>query len=407
MGVAGVSSDALAYANNAAFYSQQPIRSGFGSVVSPFNSIPTYQINSTFGDANLKPELTREFEVGTDLSFLKNRLTISFTYYDDLTHNLITAVPTPPSSGYSFNFINVGDISNKGEELAIRGTPISTKWGLKWDLFGTYTHNVNDVVSLTNGVSQITVGGYNGMGIVAAVGHPYGTFYASDVSYEHDASGWHPIVDQTTGLPVPTAKPVLRGSFQPKFQASWGTDLSYKGFKLHLLFTTKQGGEFYDQNKNLMDFVGSSLESTVNNRNPLYFANSVYVQKGTGTATTAPVYVANNANNNGTKYTAYNYYEGQLGSGIIPAQDLVDASYVRLQEASLGYKIPQKYYSKSPFGSLEAGIFGNNLLLWTPKSNKYDDPEENTSGATANGQGFNFSANPSLRNYGVYLKVTF
>jgi len=83
------------------------------------------------------------------------------------------------------------------------------------------------------------------------------------------------------------------------------------------------------------------------------------------------------------------------------------ASYVRLQEAALSYKIPQKYYKRSPFGLLEAGIFGNNLLLWTAPSNKYDDPEMTSAGAIGNGQGFNFTARPSLRNYGAFLKVTF
>ena len=307
--------------------------------------------------------------------------------------------------------MNVGDVSNKGEEFTLSGTPISTKWGLKWDLFGTYTHNVNDVVSLNGGVQQITLGGggFQGMGIVAAVGHPLGTFYASNISYEQGSNGqWHAIINQNSGMPVPTSSAVLLGSYQPKFQASWGTDLSYKGIKLHVLFTTKQGGEFYDQNKSLMDFVGSAPETTTNNRNPLYWPNSVYVQAGTGAGTgTAAVYVPNDALHNGTQYLPYNYWVTEVGQNNLPAQNLVNASYVRLQEASLTYKIPQKYYAKSPFGSLEAGIFGNNLLLWTAKSNKYDDPEENSSGATSNAQGFNYSSTPSLRNYGATVKVTF
>jgi len=406
--VAGVSNDAIAYANNAALYYQNPINTSFGQIVTPFNGVPTYQISSAFGDANLKPELTREYEFGTDLSFLKNRITFKFTYYDDLTHNLITDVPVPPSSGYLTNYINVGDVSNKGEEVALSGTPISTKWGLKWDLFGTYTHNVNDVESLAGGVSQITLGGFSGMGIVAAVGHPLGTFYASDITYEQGANGqWHAVVNQASGLPVPTAAAQLRGSYQPKFQASWGTDLSYKGLKLHVLFTTKQGGEYYSENKSLMDFVGSSVESTNNNRNALYWPNSVYIQAGTGTSTTPAQYVANDALHNGTQYLPYNYWVTQVGQNVLPAQNLVNASYIRLQEIQLSYKIPQKYYSKSPFGSLEAGVFGNNLVLWTAKSNKYDDPEENTTGATSNAQGFNFSGTPSLRNYGAFVKVTF
>ncbi len=391
IGSAGVSNDAVAYANNGAGYTQGSINSAFGSIVPPFNAVPAYQIGSTFGPADLKPEITREYEFGTDLSFLKNRINLSFTYYDDRTSNLITAIPLPPNSGYAFQYDNVGTISNKGEEFRLDVVPVSTKSGFKWDLYGTYTHNVNEVVSLNGGVSQVTVGGFNGMAIVAAVGHPFGTFYANDIAYENG----HAIVDKGTGLPTPTAKPVFLGSYQPKFQASWGSDFTYKGFKLHVLFVTKQGGEFYDNNKNLMDFVGSAPETATNSRNPYVWANSVN-QTGPNT------YVANT-----TKFQPYDYWVNEVGSNVLPAQNLVNASYVKLQEMALSYKIPQKYYNKSPFGSLEAGVFGNNLLLWTAKSNKYDDPEETSSGAIGNGQGFNYNARPTLRNYGVSLKATF
>lgn len=390
-GVAGVGSDALAYANNSANYSQAPINSGFGSVVPPFNGVPAYQINGTFGNQNLKPERTREFEIGTDLSFFKDRISFSFTYYNKLTRNLLTAVPLAPSTGYQFMWTNVGDVSNKGEEYTLRATPISTRYGLRWDVFGTYTHNVNTVESLASGLDHVVVGGYQGMAIVAAVGKPYGTFYAADIEY------WNgrPVVDATTGLPIATSKPVYRGSFQPKFIASWGTDLSYKGIKLHALFTTKQGGQFYSQNKLNMNFTGTSEASTVNNRNPFVMPNSVNRIGNT-----------NNYVTNTTAMSPYEYYTN-VESNNLPAQGLVNASYVRLQELSLSYAIPQKYYKRSPFGQLEAGIYGNNLLLWTAESNKYDDPENTSAGALGNGQGFNYLARPSLRNYGAYLKVTF
>ncbi len=391
MGVSGVGNDASAYANNNAGFTQSAIASSFGSIVPPFNGVPAFQISNTFGNAHLKPELTHSFEVGTDLSFLKDKLSLSFTYYSSITKNLITAVNVAPSSGYLFEYQNIGNVSNKGIELSLRGTPISTKYGLKWELFATYTHNENMVESLTGGLDHVSLGGYKGMDIVAAVGHPYGTFYAADIQYWNG----HAVVDAATGLPIATTKPVYRGSYLPVFQASWGTDVSYKGLKLHLLFTTKQGGQFYSRNKMDMDFNGTSTETTVNNRNPFVWVNSVN-QVGT----------TNNYVKNTTPFLPYNYYTN-VESANLPAQGLVNASYVRLQEAALSYKIPHRYYKRSPFGSLEAGMFGNNLLLWTAPSNKYDDPEETSAGATGNGQGFNFTGRPSLRNYGIFLKATF
>jgi TonB-linked SusC/RagA family outer membrane protein len=392
-GSAGVSNDAIPYANNNALFYQQPINSAFGAIVPPFNAVPAVSITSSFGDNHLKPELTTEYEVGTELSFFKSKLSLSFTYYDDYTHNLITNVPTPPSTGFLTQYINLGDISNKGEEISVRGTVLTTKKGLKWDVFGTYTHNVSNVESLNGKDSIITIGGFSGMAIVAAPGHPFGSFYAADIATENG----HTIVDANSGLPVPTSKPQLLGSFQPKFQASWGTDVAYKGFKLHVLFVTKQGGMFYSEDKALMDFVGSSVESANNNRLPTVWANSV-----NAVGKTNPTYVPNT-----TAYNAYSYWVNMVGSGVLPAQNLVDASFVKLQEIALSYKIPQKYYNRTPFGSLEVSIFGNNLFIWTASSNKYDDPEATSSGAVGNAQGFNYSSRPTLRNYGASLKITF
>jgi hypothetical protein len=91
----------------------------------------------------------------------------------------------------------------------------------------------------------------------------------------------------------------------------------------------------------------------------------------------------------------------------LPAgQNVVDASYIKLRSLQLAYQIPVNRLAKTPFGQASIGLFGNNLFLWTPKSNKYVDPEMNSSGS-GNEQGFDFTAQPSVRNYGLNIKVTF
>ena len=393
-GYAGIGNSAPAYANQPAGYVQGSVASAFGTVIFPFNNVPGYQISSTVGTPALKPEFTKTFEIGTDLSFFRDKVSFSFTYYDAQTSNQIDAVPLPASSGFSFETINVGNISNKGEEITARVTPISTKSGLRVTLFGTYTHNVSEVTGLTGGASQVSLGGLNGMAIVAAEGHPYGEFYGTDFQKTPDG---HVIVDPTTGLPLIGTKSTFEGSYQPKFIASFGADITYKGFRLHVLFNDKQGGVFYSQDKVNADFNGTTSETGYNNRQPYVWANSV---NATTSSTGVVTYTTNT-----TKFVPYNYYTNV--EQFVPAAGLVNASYVKLQEASLYYSIPNRYYKRSPFGSLEVGVFGTNLILWTAKSNKYNDPEETSAGAAGNGQGFNFTANPSLRNYGVTLKATF
>jgi hypothetical protein len=173
--------------------------------------------------------------------------------------------------------------------------------------------------------------------------------------------------------------------------ASLGTNLSYKGIALNVLFDTKQGGKFYSRTKDILDFVGTAAETVDYDREGDIFKNSVVYDANSGK------YIANT-----TKFSPQEYF-----TDIIPAgQHVVDASYIKLREVSLSYDLPQTKLRKTPFGKASIGLFGNNLWIKTPKENKYADPEINSTGS-GNEQGFDFTAQPSVRNYGINLKVTF
>jgi hypothetical protein len=79
---------------------------------------------------------------------------------------------------------------------------------------------------------------------------------------------------------------------------------------------------------------------------------------------------------------------------------------VKLREVSLNYKLPKKLLGNGPFGNVTIGLFGNNLAIWTARQNRYVDPEINSAGAT-NLQGFDFTAQPSQRNFGFSVTATF
>ena len=367
-------------------YGSTTINGSFGNTKFPFGNVSALQVGSVLGNATLKPEQTTSFEIGTELAFFSSRLSVDFSYYVNDSKNQILSIPIPNSTGYGFNTINAGDIQNKGIELTMRGTPIKTS-DFSWELFGTFTKNKSNVLSLPDGVSQVVIGGFSGMSIVAAKGHPYGEFYA--VTNQTDAQG-RTIVNQATGQPIPTTTGQYLGSYQPKYQASLGTNLKYKGFGLGVLFDIKHGGVLFSDTKALNDFVGTSLE-TGGPRFGQPYPNSVYLDAN-----------GKSVSNTTIPYSVYNYY-----TSVIPAgQDIVDASYVKLRSATISYTFNKTQLKSLPFGALTIGVFGNNLFLWTPKSNAYVDPEVNSSGA-GNEQGLDFAGTPSVRNYGINLKVSF
>jgi TonB-linked SusC/RagA family outer membrane protein len=370
------------------YYSKPSISSGFGTITFPFNGVNGFTTGGQIGNPDLKPEITTATEVGTELNFMNNRLSVDFTYYNNRSKNQILAVPLAYSTGFLTKVMNTGEVENKGIEIGVRGTPIRTSYGLNIELYGTYTKNKNTVLDVYGG-APVVLGGISGMSIVAASGKPYGEFYAQDV--QHDAQG-HVIVG-ASGFPLLTASPQYLGSYNPKWQASWGTNINYKNFSFSVLFDTKQGGKFYSRTKDILDFVGAAAETAVGGRDPKPFPNSV-IDDGTGTGH----YVTNT--------TAMLDKQNYFGSVIPAGQMIVDASYIRLREASFSYHLPKTWINRTKLGDLSVGLFGNNLFLWTAKQNQYADPDVSSSGAN-NDQGFDFTAAPSLRNFGFNVRVTF
>lgn len=358
---------------------------------SPANaSIPGYQLNSTLANENLKPEISTTWEVGTELSFLKDRLSVDFTYYWKRTKNEIIIAPIAPSTGFTSQIINAGIFSNKGVELAVRIVPVSLKNGFKWEVFGTFTKNESKVVQIANNADQLVLGGTSVLGVVLQKGQPYGSFYGED--YLKDPQG-HTVVDSASGMPI-LDKPKVLGNFSPKWLGSIGTTLSWKGLKFTILFDGRVGGQFYSATASLQQFLGTDPITTYNDRQPFVVPNSVY-QAEDGSYHT-----------NTTKVIPMNYWSNFVSANV-PAYQLVSATFCKLREISLSYSLPAKTLQKTKYiTGIEIKVYGSNLALWVPKSNTYGDPEINASGAS-NVQGFEYYNMPSLRNVGAGLKVDF
>jgi TonB-linked SusC/RagA family outer membrane protein len=368
-------------------YSRANIAANFGSTVFPFGNVAALMAGTTIGNADLKPEKTSSFEIGTELGFFNNRFSLDFSYYKNNSKNQILSIPIPGSTGYGFRVVNAGEIQNNGVELSLRGMPIKTSSGFSLELFGTYTKNNSEVVSLMPGIEQVSLGGFSGMSIVAAVGRPYGEFYGVDNA--KDAQG-RTIISQSTGRPIPTSGAQYLGSYNPDYQASLGTNVKFKNWSLSAMFDTKQGGVFYSRTKDNLAFTGTSAE-TGGERIGVIFPNSVYLDAN-----------GNSVVNNSITYNKQDYFAGSLNPGV----NIVDASYVKLRTLAISYQFSKAQLAKTPFGVASIGLFGNNLFLWTAGENKYADPEINSGGA-GNEQGFDFTAQPSVRNYGINLKVSF
>ena len=351
--------------------------------------VPGYTMGNSGGNPNLKPEKTNSWEIGIEASLFKDRFSFDIAYYQAKNKDQIFPIDVSPSSGLSSQIINGGVVSNKGIEIASKIIPVSLKNSFKWEVYGTFTKNNNKVESLKDGVEQIVLGGYSNMSIVARVGEAYGSFYSQTA--KKDPNG-NIVVDAVTGLPVLTDKPQILGSFQPKFLASWGTKLSYKGISFNILFDCRQGGLIYSRTKDLQEFVGTSPNTLENNREDFVMPNSVI-------ETSPGVYEKNTT----VMMHPQDYWTDQTDNST----NLIDGSFIKLREMSLSYQFPTKWFknTKSITG-FQVSFFGNNLALWTPKANTFIDPEANSYG-NGNAQGFEYGTTPSLKSMGFSVKADF
>ena len=355
----------------------------------PLNGVPGFTQGNIIGNPNIKPEITTSYEAGLELGLFKNRLSFEGTFYSNSSKNQIITVPIASSSGFTTQTLNAGLITNKGIELLLRATPVN-KRNFSWEITGTFTRNRNKVVELFPGTEQLGLGGFAGGALVAQVGQPYGSFFGS--SFLRNENG-NIVVDATTGYPIIDPQAKIHGNVQPDFLAGLNNSFSYKGFTLSFLFDARKGGVFFSRTQSLQEFIGSDPRTLYNDRTPFVVPGSVVLDAG-------GKYIANTT----PVQNAENYWTSV--SSPTAMEHLIDASFVKLREASLNYRMPSRWFAKTKIQGIVVGLSGRNLWLWTPKENTYSDPEASSFG-TGNVQGFEYGTIPSLRNYGVNLRVTF
>lgn len=366
---------------------------GFGNIISPLGGVGFFEASGILGNPDLKPERTSEFEIGTEANFLKKRITLDAAIYDRKTKDLIVSVPLDPSTGFTTKALNIGDVENKGIEIALGLKPIKGE-NFSWEINYTFTKNLNEVTKVLDD-RRIDFGPTSG-GITfsAKQGEPIGSFYGL-VPKKNDAGQF--IVDPNTGLYVQSDDVELLGNGQRKFIMGLQNTFKYKNLSLSFAFDWKEGGKMYSRTKDLSYFVGNGIETTYNDRNTFIIPNSVNDNgDGTYSENTTPIALED-------YYSYFNDNQNPATQGAF----LIDKTFIRMRDISLYYNLDKKIVEKIGLTKFTIGIYGRNLFLWTPDRNPYIDPEVTSFGNDLLSEYGEFAANPSQRAYGCVLKVSF
>lgn len=365
----------------------------FGDILSPVGGVSYFEASGILGNPNLKPEQTSEIEIGTEVNLLKRRITLDASVYKRTTKDLIVKVPLDPSTGYITKALNIGNVENKGIEIAL-GIKVLKETNFSWDLNYTFTKNLNKVTKIIDD-RRIDFGPISdGITFSAAQGQPIGSYYGL-VPKKNDEGQY--IVDENTGLYTPTDNVQLLGNGQRKFIMGLQNTLKYKNISLAFALDWKQGGKMYSHTKNLSYWVGNAIETTYNDRNTFIIPNSV-IQTGENTyaENTTPIAIED----------LYTYYSDNYNPAT-QGNFLIDKTFIRLRDVSLYYDINKAFINKMGLTKFSIGLYGRNLFLWTPNNNSYVDPEATSFGNDLLSEFGEFAASPSQRSYGGLIKLAF
>lgn len=379
--------------STATYFGQANAADGFNSTTInfPYGGLAGYTYNNTAGNPELTPEFTREIELGTELSFFENRITVDASVYRRDTRNLIFPIPVPATSGHTAYFTNAGKLSTKGVEVLLGVTPVKTG-DFTWDASLNFTKFKTVVEELAPGVTQLTLGGFTSPNTQAVAGKQYGLIYSN--SYLRDDQGR--MVIGTDGLPKVDNAVKEIGNPNPRFTLGFSNNFAYKAFNLSFLLDYKHKGDLISRTVGDLRINGVSEETA---EFPRFNAD--------GTATTPYLFdgVLENGRPNDI-YVSSQQYWGTRGKYVAWEGYIYDATFLKLREASLSYNLPKALLSRTGFiDALQVSIYGRNLITYAPNYPDLD-PEQNLEGV-GNSRGIEFGFQPAARTVGATLRATF
>ncbi len=379
------------------------IRGSYTVVASSFDRFltnPGYEYNSqthnwanptVYPMDNMKPEKTKSWEIGLNLKFWGNRFNLDATYYRSNTLNQTFKVDIPSSSGYKQAIVQAGNVQNQGIELALG---FSDKWaGFGWSSNATFTLNRNKVKRLASGsvnpvtgeaiqMDEMNVGWLGKENVAPRVILTEGGSMTDIYVYNQltkDNNG-NIKVDQNGNLGITSSNtPVKVGNLDADFNLGWTNHFNYKGIDLGIVLSARVGGLAYSATQGILDYYGVSESSATARDN-----GGIPINNG--------------------KVDAQKYYQAiGTGEGGYGRYYLYSATNVRLQELSLNYTLPKRWFKN--VANITLGVVGRNL--WMIYCKAPFDPELSASTSSNYYMNVDYFMQPSLRNFGFNVKVQF
>jgi len=385
-----------------------PSSAGYSYNNQPVNAA----ILSELGNVNLKWETTEQADIGLELGFFKQRITLEADVYRKVTSNLLLNAAVPGSIGFNTAFKNIGKVQNQGIELTLNTVNIKSK-SFTWNSGFNISFNRNKVLALSdNETTRLTTAPWNTYTsnvplYVAEIGYPLARFqgYLWEGNYQYadfdeNTPGVYTIKAEVphygvrnnirpgdikfkdiNGDGVVNADDrTIIGNPNPNYTGGLVNNFTYKDFDLNIFFQFSVGNEVININRVIFEGGG--------NINQNMFAT--YIDRWT----------PENQNNKYFRAGGQGPNDFSYSSRVIE-----DGSYLKLKTASLGYNIPLKHIKRVKMTNARLYVSVQNLLTWT--NYQGFDPEVSKFGSSALRPAFDYSVYPNARTITFGLNVQF
>ena len=375
----------------------------------PWDGRPTMFLPTTLFDPNLRPEFTREFEVGTDIRMFRNRFNIDVAWYNRVTTDQIATITLPHSTGASTQWTNLGKVRNRGVEIGLSVTPIDMANSLRWEIFSTFTHNRNVVLALWPGAEEgefipLSTGTTSPPLVRMMPGKPFGALFGTKIERDTDGT---PLVSATTGRFIEQRDVGFLGDPNPDFISAITNTFSFRGLSLSFMFNMSVGGVIYSGVAS--DLLGRGVTRDTEDRFGARILPGVLADPNSREVLRDE---ANNRIVNNIAITENDLWFNASGQptfalNSVSEMRIFDATVFSLSEIVLGYDIPRRWLQNTFIGSAHASIVARGLWHYAPGFPRYTNynPGSNSFGA-GNIQGIDRETAPTTRRIGVNLRFT-
>lgn len=361
------------------------------------------RVSSQIGNQDLKPELLTEVEFGLEGAFWNGRINVDFSWYDKRSKDLIIPLELDPSTGFTSTVINSAELSNTGVELGVNATVLQLG-DFTWALGVNYTKNINEVVSVADGVDQVRIAeqfsfdGVNfstttGTGTSRSVsnwaipGERYGVIQGT----KFQRNGNDLIVDSRGNYDNESDISII-GDPNPEWLGNVSTTLSWKGLSFYMQWSYVQGGDIYSTTTATLLSRGNTIDTDVD-RDLGFILDGVNVNDGVATPNNEQTFLGD--------ISFQGYFAASEGA-------MFDGTHIRLSELSLSYALPKSILENLPIGNVSFTLAGQNLWFFAPnfpEGVNYDPGVLST--GVGNNRGLELITGPTARKISLALNLTF